>query len=65
MTRAIILGGWVLVGLLLVTCEVLSIATHRGYAGIAWVLERATSSRLGLILFFLGWMWLGWHFFAR
>ncbi len=65
MTRADILVGWVIVGLMLVACEVISLATHRRYAGLRSLLERATSSRLGIVLFFLVWMWVGWHFFAR
>lgn len=65
MTRSAILAGWALIGLLLVSCEVTSLATHRRYAGLSTLLERATASRLGLVLSFVSWMWVGWHFFAR
>lgn len=65
MTRSMILAAWALGAVLLVGCEVLSLATRRRYVGLAALLRRWTDGRLRLVVFFLGWMWLGWHFFAR
>jgi hypothetical protein len=64
-TRTVVLSAWVFAALLLVGCEVLSAATDRRYAGMLSVLERLAASRLRFVLLFVGWMWLGWHFFAR
>ena len=65
MIRPVILAGWALVALLVVACELVSLLTHRRYAGFSSLLERASSGRIGLVLCFVGWMWVGWHFFAR
>ena len=65
MTRSLILAAWALGVLLLVSCEVLSVVTKRRYIGFAALLRRWTDGRLRLAAFFIGWMWLGWHFFAR
>jgi hypothetical protein len=32
---------------------------------LAALLRRWSDGRLRLAAFFLGWMWVGWHFFAR
>jgi len=39
--------------------------TKRRYIGFVALLRRWTDGRLRLAAFFIGWMWLGWHFFAR
>jgi hypothetical protein len=65
MTRSLVLAAWALGALLLVGSEVLSVVSKRRYIGGAALLRRWTSGRLRLIAFFVGWMWVGWHFFAR
>jgi hypothetical protein len=65
MTRSIVLAAWAVAALLLVSCEILSVATHRRYLGIRVLLQRMTSGRIRLSLAFIAWMWVGWHFFAR
>jgi hypothetical protein len=64
-TRSLVLSAWGLGALLLVGCEVLSVVTRRRYIGIVALLRRWTTGRLRLIAFFVSWMWVGWHFFAR
>lgn len=65
MTRSLILAAWALGVLLLVSCEALSVVTKRRYVGFAALVGRWTDGRLRLAAFFIVWMWLGWHFFAR
>jgi hypothetical protein len=65
MTRSLILAAWALGALLLVGCEVLSVATRRRSIGLVALLRRWSDDRLRLAAFFIGWMWVGWHFFAR
>ncbi|HTX00280.1 MAG TPA: DUF6186 family protein [Acidimicrobiales bacterium] len=65
MTRTIALALWGVLAGLVVLCELLSLATRRRLAGFlaaASFLSTAPASRLVLLL---GWMWLGWHLFAR
>jgi hypothetical protein len=65
MTRTLVLSTWALGAALLVGCELLSVVTKRRYIGFVALVRRWTTGRLRLIAFFLGWMWVGWHFFAR
>jgi hypothetical protein len=65
MTRTLILAAWALGALLVIGCEILSVATKRRSIGLAALLRRWCDGRLRLAAFFLGWMWVGWHFFAR
>ena len=65
MTRADALCVWaVLLGLLVVGEALAHVGRHRvrGFAALVTPLLARTPSRLAL---FVGWMWLGWHFFAR
>lgn len=65
MTRSTILALWSFGAILLVTCEVVSVLSRRRYAGLSDVLQRMTTGRLRFVVMFVGWMWIGWHFFAR
>lgn len=65
MTRQIVLGIWALVAVLLLACEALSMSTHRRVAGVGDLLRRLSAGRGRLVAVFVGWMWVGWHFFAR
>lgn len=33
--------------------------------GLGSCVRRVTSTRAGRVVLFLGWVWLGWHSFAR
>ena len=65
MTRTLFLSAWALGAALLVGCEILSVVTRGRYIGFVALARRWSSDRLRLIAFFLAWMWVGWHFFAR
>lgn len=65
MTRADALALWaVLLGLAVVGEALAHVGRPRvrGFAALVTPLLARTPSRLAL---FVGWMWLGWHFFAR
>lgn len=65
MTRSDALAVWSFLALALVAAEALAHLGRRrvrGFASLATPLLARTPSRLALLL---GWMWLGWHFFAR
>ena len=65
MTRDAILAGWAFLALLLVGCEVLSLSSRRRFTGLQGLLDRLTRGNVAYVALFVGWMWLGWHFFAR
>ncbi|HVA73599.1 MAG TPA: hypothetical protein VNF71_03450 [Acidimicrobiales bacterium] len=66
MTRTAVLAVWAVVAALFAACELVSIATHRRYTGVQGFLDRiGGASNRRLVVLFVGWMWVGWHFFAR
>lgn len=64
-TRYIVLATWALLSFLLIGCEALSIATKRRFCGVQGLLDHITKTNVRLVLALVGWMWLGWHLFAR
>jgi hypothetical protein len=65
MTRTDALAVWaVLLGLAVLGDTLAHVGRHRvrGFGSLATPLLARTPSRLAL---FIGWMWIGWHFFAR
>lgn len=69
MTRHAVLAVWAVIGAGVVACEV---AAHlpvtlgrRRLASLSDVLDRLTCRTWSLVVLFVGWMWLGWHLFAR
>ncbi len=65
MTRTAILAVWAFLALLLVGCEALSLLSRRRFTGLQGFLDRLTRGNVRFVAVFVGWMWLGWHFFAR
>lgn len=64
-SRQVVLWVWAIVATGLVSCEVAALATRGGVAGIGQVLTRMSARSWSLVVSFVVWMWLGWHFFAR
>lgn len=64
MTRAVVLATWAVLAAGLIACEVLAVV-GRGVAGVRTVLGAVAATPARRILLFVGWMWVGWHFFAR
>jgi hypothetical protein len=65
MTRSAVLAGWAFLALLFVACEALSILSRGRFTGLQGLLDRLTRGNVAFAAVFVGWMWLGWHFFAR
>ncbi|HAM00830.1 MAG TPA: hypothetical protein DCQ30_01160 [Acidimicrobiaceae bacterium] len=64
MTRALVLAVWATVAAGPVVCEVLALR-GRGVAGLRTALGALSATGARRVLLFVGWMWVGWHFFAR
>jgi hypothetical protein len=65
MTRELVLAAWVAVALLLISSELISIASARRTTSVRSLLDGMTSGNTRFVLVFVGWVWIGWHFFAR
>jgi hypothetical protein len=55
---------WIALALIAVGLEAVAMATHR-LAGFGAALSRLARPTAGRLAVALGWMWLGWHVFAR
>jgi hypothetical protein len=64
-TREVLLGLWALAAALLAGCEVLARVSRGRTAGFDDVLGWLSATTWRLWAVYIGWMWLGWHFFAR
>lgn len=66
MTRDLLYAWWALVAAGFVVCEVLSYVTRGRYAGMRGMMARLVGSGTArFVVLFVGWMWVGWHLFAR
>jgi hypothetical protein len=64
-TRQVVLGVWALLAAGLVGCEVLAVVSRGRVAGARGALGLLVAAPWRMAACFVGWMWLGWHFFAR
>lgn len=64
-TRAITIAGFAVVIVALVTLEILGRRKNSPIPKLGEVLGYAMRPKAGRFLILLGWLWLGWHFFAR
>lgn len=64
-SRPAVLAAWALVGAAAVATQVLSAVSRGSRPGIGAVLARATDRRWVSVVLVVGWMWFGWHTFAR
>lgn len=65
MSRDLVLAVWAALAAAVVGCVLASIPRRSWIAGFGTLVDRA-SARLGWrVALVVGWMWLGWHFFAR
>jgi hypothetical protein len=65
MTRDLILWGWVVTLALIVGTEVGARRSHGRFGTLGVLRDRATAPVAVYLVLLVGWMWLGWHFFAR
>jgi chromate transport protein ChrA len=64
-SRALALLVWALLGAATVGLAVMSVARHRWLSTLRAALQALVASPWRRPLVILGWMWLGWHLFAR
>lgn len=57
--------GWAVLAAALLACAILPFVTRNRFATLFQLNRRLTGSRLTLAAAFLGWLWVGWHFFVR
>lgn len=57
--------GWGMVGLAVVIALAVTLLSKGRVPGPGALVRRITANPSGRILLLLGWMWLGWHLFAR
>jgi hypothetical protein len=64
-TRDWTLAVWALVGIGVVTCLVGTTLAKERIPTLGATVRRITASPVGRVVMAIGWMWLGWHAFAR
>lgn len=64
-TRAITIVGFLLVIAALVTLEILGRRKKANIPTVSEWLGYVMRPKTGRALILLGWLWLGWHYFAR
>jgi hypothetical protein len=56
---------WAVLGALVVGCQIVAVVTSGRFPGVGPLVRRVTVNPGGRGVLVLGWMWLGWHAFAR
>ncbi len=56
---------WSALALLLVACEVAAVLPGGRFPGAGALLRMLTASPARRAVLLIGWLWLGWHTFAR
>ena len=64
-TRDWTMAVWGLVGIGLVICLLVTALSRERIPTLGATVRRITASRVGRVVLVIGWMWLGWHAFAR
>lgn len=65
MTHEIVLWVWGALGAAAVACEAAAVTSRGRVAPLGEALGRLAAARWRMVACFVGWMWVGWHFFAR
>ena len=63
--RTTALAVWAALGAVVVALETLSVLCGSRVPGLGALTRRITGHPVGRAGLVLGWMWLGWHAFAR
>jgi Family of unknown function (DUF6186) len=64
-SRVVTLAIWGVLGAGFIVCWAVSVLRPAAIPTPRAAVGAVASSRPGRVLLFLGWMWLGWHLFAR
>ncbi len=65
MSRTFVLAAWAAIACLIIGCQAAALLSGGRYGGARAFFDRLTRTNLRLLAVFVGWMWLGWHLFAR
>lgn len=65
MTRTVVLVVWAVLAGVVAVCVILGIGPRRRVPTVGALIDRGTHRLVWRVLLIVGWMWLGWHFFAR
>lgn len=65
MTRFTVLAVWITLATALCILQILAMVRWARISGLRNLGIRLTRSRIASAALLLGWMWTGWHFFAR
>lgn len=63
--RAISFVVWGVIGVLLIGCQLLAVRTKGRFPTAGTLVRVGVRGRVGRTVLVVGWMWLGWHAFAR
>jgi hypothetical protein len=63
--REVSLVVWAVLGVTLVGLQVVAVRSDGRFPGLGELVTRLTLHRAGRVTLLVGWMWLGWHAFAR
>jgi hypothetical protein len=64
-TRSLVLAGWVVVGLLSLATGIVAYLRRGRLPTLGTLVGAIGRRRVGRVALFAGWLWLGWHAFAR
>jgi len=64
-TRAVVVTVWIAIGVGLLVCLSTVLLARGRLPGPGAAARAVTGGRVRLVVVMLGWMWLGWHAFAR
>jgi hypothetical protein len=56
---------WAVLGATLIVGQIVAVTSGGGRLGLGTFVRHLTGRRFGRVLVILGWMFLGWHAFAR
>lgn len=65
MSRDLVLAVWAALAAGVLTCLLASLSGHGRVIGFGALVDRASARTGWRVALVVGWMWLGWHFFAR
>ncbi len=65
MARDATFAVWAVLGALAVSAQLVAVCSRGRLVGLPDLARRLTRARSGRLVLVLGWMWLGWHAFAR
>ncbi len=63
--RLVTIAAWIALAAVFAGLEIVAVSTRHRFPGMGGALDRLLAAPAGRLVTALGWMWLGWHVFAR